>query len=328
MKPDFFKTLRSPTFLVGLALLATFPLFLPSYYLNIFTLALVYAALASAWNIVGGLTGQISLAHSLFVGAGAFVSSAMLLNMGVNMWVGMALAAVLSGVMGAVIAAVDFRFRLGHLSFALVTLAFAEMGELIVLGTDFLGGASGLSLPKDVGRLTQLEFGGSRGAFWVMLVAATVCLVVNVAIVNRPLGFFLRAIRDNEDAAQGLGVGLLRNKVLAMTISAVLTSLVGTLYARYVTYVDPYLLASPVLTVEIVLFATIGGLGTPFGPVLGALLFVPLGEILRGQLGGVLPGLHYFLYGLAVVIIVLALPRGIGPTISTYLNARKTAPQS
>ena len=326
MRPDFARTLLSPALLVGLLVFATLPFWLPSYYLHIATLALVYAALAAAWNIVGGLTGQISLAHSLFVGTGAMLSSALFLKLGINMWIGMAIAAVLSGLFGAFIAFVDFRFRLGHLSFALVTLAFAEMGELVVLGTDFLGGASGLFLPKDQGRIAQFEFGGSGGTFWVMLAMAVICLVANLAIVNAPLGFYLRAIRDNEDAAQGLGVGLLRNKMLAMSISAVLTSIVGTLYARYLSFVDPYLLASPVLTIEIVLFATIGGLGTPFGPIFGALVFVPLGEILRGQLGGVLPGLHYFLYGLVVVIVVLVLPRGIGPSLADLVRGRRKRP--
>lgn len=325
MRPDFARTLRSPALLGALAILACLPLVLPSYYLHIATLALVYAALAAAWNIVGGLTGQISLAHSLFVGTGAMLSSALFLNVGVNMWFGMAIAAALSGVMGAFIAFVDFRFRLGHLSFALVTLAFAEMGELVVLGSDFLGGASGLFLPKDQGRLLAFEFGGSNGHYWAILSMAAICLLANLAIVNAPLGFYLRAIRDNEDAAQGLGVGLLRNKVLAMVISAVLTSCVGTLYARYLTFADPYLLASPVLTIEIVLFATIGGLGTPFGPILGALVFVPLGEILRGQLGAALPGLHYFLYGLAVVLVVVILPRGIGPSLADWARGRRPA---
>lgn len=322
MRPDFARTLRSPALLAALALLACLPLVLPSYYLHIATLALVYAALAAAWNIVGGLTGQISLAHSLFVGTGAMLSSALLLSFGVNMWLGMAIAAMVSAALGAFIAFVDFRFRLGHLSFALVTLAFAEMGELVVLGSDLLGGASGLFLPKDQGRFPAFEFGGSHGDYWAILVMAAICLLANLAIVNAPLGFYLRAIRDNEDAAQGLGVGLLRNKVLAMVISAVLTSCVGTLYARYLTFADPYLLASPVLTIEIVLFATIGGLGTPFGPILGALLFVPLGEILRGQLGAALPGLHYFLYGLAVVLVVLILPRGIAPSLADLIRRR------
>lgn len=323
MRPDFARTLRSPVLLGLLALAALLPLVLPGYYLHIATLALVYAALASAWNIVGGLTGQISLAHSLFVGTGAMLASALFLHLGLNMWVGTLVAAGLSAALGAFIAAVDHRFRLGHLSFALVTLAFAEMGELVVLGTDFLGGASGLFLPRDEGRLAAFQFGGSAGGYWVMLVLATLCLVVNLAIVNAPLGFYLRAIRDNEGAAQALGVNLLRNKVLAMTISAALTSLVGSFYARTLTFVDPYLLASPVLTVEIVLFATVGGLATPFGPILGALALVPLGEILRGQLGGTLPGLHAFLYGLVVVLVVLLLPRGIAPTLHDRLRRRR-----
>lgn len=325
MRPAFLATLRSPVLLGALALLAVLPLVLPSYYLHIATLALVYAALASAWNIVGGLTGQISLAHSLFVGTGAMLSSALFLHLGLNMWIGTLIAALLSGAIGAFIAFVDFRFRLGHLSFALVTLAFAEMGELVVLGTEFLGGAAGLFLPKDEGRLAAFQFGGSNGGYWVMLALAVLCLLVNLAIVNAPLGFYLRAIRDNERAAQGLGVDLLRNKVLAMTISAVLTSIVGSFYARYLTFVDPYLLASPVLTIEIVLFATIGGLGTPFGPVIGALLLVPLGEILRGKLGGSLPGLHYFIYGLVVVIVVMVLPRGIGPSLFALLRRKRPA---
>ena len=324
MRPHFLATLRSPVLLAALALLAILPFCLPSYYLHIATLALVYAALASAWNIVGGLTGQISLAHSLFVGTGAMLSSALFLHLGVNMWLGAIAAALLAGAMGAFIAFLDFRFRLGHLSFALVTLAFAEMGELVVLGTDFLGGAAGLFLPKDEGRFLAFQFGGAGGGYWVMLTLAALCLVANLAIVNAPLGFYLRAIRDNESAAQGLGVNLLRNKVLAMTISAVLTSFVGSFYARYLSFVDPYLLASPVLTIEIVLFATIGGLGTPFGPVIGALLLVPLGEILRGKLGGSLPGLHYFIYGWVVVFVVLLLPRGIGPSLYDILRRRSS----
>ena len=318
MRPALFETLRSPWLIAVLFLAAVLPMVLPNYYLHIATLALIYAALASAWNIVGGLTGQISLGHSLFVGTGALLASALFLNFGLNLWAGMLVAAVLSGLLGAAIAAIDFRFRLGHLSFALITLAFAEMGQLNALGSDFLGGASGLFLAKDQGRFLHFEFGGANGYYWACLVLCALCLLVNLLIIHSPLGFFLRAIRDNEDAAQGLGVNLLRNKMLAMTISAVLTSLVGTVFARYESFVDPYMLASPSLTIEVVLLATIGGLGAPFGPVLGALLLVPLGEILRGQLGGMLPGLHLFLYGLAVVVVVFSLPRGIAPSLLTW----------
>lgn len=313
MKPEFYKTLSSPILWIVIAVTAMLPFVLSSYYMNIVTLALIYVALASAWNIVGGMAGQISLAHSLFIGVGAMFSTALLLRYGINMWLGLVISAVISGILGAMIAWVDFRFRLGHLSFVLITLAFAEMGGIIVEGWDFLGGASGLLLPRDTGDVWQFQFGGGRGAFWVMLFLAVVCVLVNVAILNAPLGYYLRTIRDNERAAEAIGVNVLRNKTIAMVISAVLASIVGTAYVRYLTFADPYLLISPVITIEIVLFATVGGLGRAYGPALGALLLVPLGEILRGQLGGTLPGLHYFIYGVVVIAVILITPRGLLP---------------
>jgi branched-chain amino acid transport system permease protein len=313
MKPEFYKTLSSPILWIVIAVTAMLPFVLSSYYMNIVTLALIYVALASAWNIVGGMAGQISLAHSLFIGVGAMFSTALLLRYGINMWLGLVISAVISGILGAMIAWVDFRFRLGHLSFVLITLAFAEMGGIIVEGWDFLGGASGLLLPRDTGDVWQFQFGGGRGAFWVMLFLAAVCVLVNVAILNAPLGYYLRTIRDNERAAEAIGVNVLRNKTIAMVISAVLASVVGTAYVRYLTFADPYLLISPVITIEIVLFATVGGLGRAYGPALGALLLVPLGEILRGKLGGTLPGLHYFIYGVVVIAVILITPRGLLP---------------
>ena len=259
------------------------------------------------------MAGQISLAHSLFIGIGAMLSSALLLKLGINMWLGLVISAAVSAALGAVIAWIDYRFRLGHLSFVLITLAFAEMGGLIVEGSDFLGGASGLMLPRDTGNYLAFQFGGGQGAFWVMLALAAACVLINVAILNAPLGYYLRTIRDNERAAQAIGVNVLRYKITAMVISAVLASVVGTAYVRYLTFADPYLLISPVITIEIVLFATVGGLGRAYGPALGALLLVPLGEILRGKLGSTLPGLHYFIYGVVVIAVILITPRGLLP---------------
>lgn len=317
MKQQFYDTLKSPLWWGVIAIVATMPLWLSSYYLAILTLTLVYVALASSWNIVGGMAGQISLAHSLFTGIGAMLASALLLKLGVNMWLGLVIAAAVSALLGAIIAWIDFRFQLGHLSFVLITLAFAEMGAIVVEETDFLGGASGLMLPKDTGNFLAFQFGGGQGAFWVMLSLAAVCVLVNVAILNAPLGYYLRTIRDNEKAAQAIGVNVLRYKIVAMVISAVLASVIGTAYARYLTFADPYLLISPVITIEIVLFATVGGLGRAYGPALGALLLVPLGEVLRGKLGGTLPGLHYFIYGVVVIGVILLTPRGLLPLFET-----------
>ncbi|WP_296581764.1 branched-chain amino acid ABC transporter permease [Xanthobacter sp.] len=328
MKSDFYDILRSPFWWGALLVLAAAPFLLPSYYLHIATLTLVYVALASAWNIVGGIGGQISLAHSLFVGTGAMLASALLLKLGINMWLGMIIAAMASGLMGALISFIDHRFRLGHLSFALITLAFAEMGEIIVIGWEFLGGASGLLLPRDTGNIAAFQFGPGRGMFWVMLTLAAVSILANLAILNLPLGYRLRTIRDNENAAEAIGVNLLRNKTIAMVVSAMLASIIGTAYARYLTFADPYQLASPLLTVEIVLVATVGGLGRAFGPAVGALLLIPLGEVLRGKLGGVLPGLHYFVYGAVVIGVILASPRGLLPLIQSWFRTAATTKQN
>ncbi|NEV77633.1 branched-chain amino acid ABC transporter permease [Rhodopseudomonas sp. BR0C11] len=324
----FYQTLASPWLWGILVLAACLPLVLNSYHLHLLTLALVYVALASAWNLVGGMAGQVSLAHSLFIGIGAMLSTALLVKFGINMWAGLVISAAIAGALGAMIAWIDFRFQLGHLSFVLITLAFAEMGAIIVEGWEFLGGASGLLLPRDTGDFWAFQFGGGRGAFWVMLGLAAAVVLVNVAILNAPLGYYLRTIRDNEKAAQAIGVNVLRHKITAMTISAVLTSIVGTCYVRYLTFADPYLLATPTITIEIVLFATVGGLGRAFGPALGALLLVPLGEVLRGQLGGAVPGLHYFIYGVVVIVVILVTPRGLLPLAErAWRSLRRRGPE-
>jgi branched-chain amino acid transport system permease protein len=305
---------------------ASLPLVLSSYHTHILTVALVYVALASAWNIVGGYSWQISLAHSLFIGTGAMLSAALLAPPARVTLVKPSVVPATAGLLGAIIAWIDFRFQLGHLSFVLITLAFGEMASIVVEGWDFLGGASGLLLPRDTGDFLAFQFGGGRGAFWVMLGLATFIVLVNVAVLNSPLGYYLRTIRDNEKAAQAIGVNVLRHKTIAMVISAVLTSIVGTAYVRYLTFADPYLLASPLITIEIVLFATVGGLGRAYGPALGALLLVPLGEILRGKLGGTVPGLHYFIYGTVVILVILATPSGLLPLLEKVLRRRCPKP--
>jgi branched-chain amino acid transport system permease protein len=312
--------LRSPATWAVLLAVLSLPFWMSSYHLGIAVLTLFYVAMALAWNIIGGIGGQISLAQSLFVGTGAMLASALQVRWGVNLWFGLAISAAVAALIGVFTAFVDSRFRLGHLSFALVTLAFAEIGELVVTGTDFFGGASGLSLPRDRGNFLALELGGTAGYFWAALLTALAGLVLNYAVLNRPLGYFLRSLRDNEQAAQAIGIEVFRNKAIATAISAALSSVVGTFYARYLTFVDPYLLASPVLTIEIVLIATIGGLGTPLGPLFAAALLVPFGEIIRGQLGGVLPGLHYFLYGVLIVVVITTSPQGIVPRLAELIS--------
>ena len=324
MSPAFLDALRTPWLWFAVVVVASFPWWLSSYHLGIAILALLYVSLALAWNIVGGMAGQISLAHSVFIGMGAVVATALNLRLGINLWFGLVICGLAWRFSAFFWRCSISRFRLAHLSFALITLAFAEIGELVVTGSDFLGGASGLFFPKASGGLMQFDFGGSTGYLFAALALALICLVINAAILAAPLGFYLRALRDNENAAQAIGIPILRNRAVAMAISAALSSVVGTLYARYLGFVDPTQLASPTLVIEIVLIATIGGLGTPWGPLVAAAVLVPAGELLRGKLGGVLPGLHYFLYGVLIIVVVLTSPEGLVPRLALLLQVARS----
>ncbi len=320
--PAFWTQLRSPVLGAAVLLVALSPFWLPPYFLGIAILTLFYVALALSWNIVGGIAGLLSLGHSVFVGIGAILTSALLLSYGVNMWLGLATSAAVAAAIGAAIGWIDHRFRLGHLSFALITLAFAEVFQLVVFGSDMLGGASGLNLPPETGRLGAFNFGNSHGYLWLALALAVLCLLANLLVLNTRLGFFLRCMRDNEAAAEAIGIDLLRCKVVAMALSGALSAVVGAAYARYTVFVDPYMFADPALTIEIVLVATIGGLGTPFGPLIATVLLVPFAEVIRGSLGSALPGLHYFIYGGLIVAVTMTMPQGLVPTLQAWWEAR------
>ncbi|MBN9268360.1 MAG: branched-chain amino acid ABC transporter permease, partial [Hyphomicrobium sp.] len=295
--------------------------FLPDYYLGLAVKALIYIGLAVAWNLIGGFAGQLSLGHSVFIAIGALLPSALLLKEGVNFWAGMAIAAIVSALLGAVISWIAFRFRLGHLYFALITLAFAELGWFVIIGTEYLGGASGFFLASGPMNLARFEFATTQQYFVVAFMAVLAAIGLSAWIFHSKLGYYLRAIRNNEDAAQAIGINLLACKVVVMVISAALSSVIGSIYARFSGFVDPNLFASPLIIIEIVLFTAIGGIGTVWGPVVGAGLLVPLGEVLRGHLGNALPGLHLAIYGFLIVIVILVMPGGITRGVASIRKA-------
>jgi branched-chain amino acid transport system permease protein len=297
--------------LAVVAAVASASLWLPEYYIGILIKTLILIALALAWNIVGGIGGQLSLGHSVFIGLGALLPAALALKSGVNLWFGMIAAAAVSAVLGAAMSWITFRFRLGHLYFALVTLAFGELGRIIVIGTDFLGGASGLLLPRAPADFWKFSFETSGRYLLLTLGLVVLAFVTTDLIVHSKLGYRLRAIRNNENAAQAVGLDLLKTKTVAMALSAILSSLGGSVFARYNGFVDPEVFASPIFVISIIMFTAIGGIGTLWGPVLGVGLFYPLGEILRGSLATTLPGLHFVVFGVLLVLVIRLVPGGI-----------------
>lgn len=293
--------------LVLVAALLALPLVVTNlFWLNLAITVLLWAALASAWNVSGGLAGGLSLGHAAYFGVGAYVSTLMFLRLGISPWLGMWVGAALAAGIGAAIAAITMRLR-GPF-FVLATLAFGIVVHIVAVNwREVTRGAAGLVLPFTGGPQNML-FGGLAPYWYIGLALVALCVGTTVVIRRSRLGYYLVALREDEDAARALGVRVVRCKVIAAAISAALTALAGTFYATFVQYIDPASTTQFEISVQIALVAIVGGMGTVAGPVLGALVVVPLGELSRAWLGG---GPALMVYGVLLIVIVLAAPRGI-----------------
>jgi branched-chain amino acid transport system permease protein len=291
---------------VAAALLAVPSLVSDVFWLGLGITVLLWAALATAWNISAGLAGGLSLGHAAYFGVGAYTATLLFLRLGISPWLGMLAAAALAGVLGAAIGAITFRLR-GPF-FVLATLAFGVVIHIVAVNwRELTRGAAGLILPFGGGAQNML-FAGIAPYWYIGLGLLALTLGVTVAIQRSRLGYFLVALREDEEAARALGVRVVRCKVAASAISAALTACAGGFYATYIQYIDPSSTTQFEISVQIALVAIVGGLGTTLGPALGAVLVVPLGEVLRASLGG---GPALMLYGLMLIVIVLAAPNGV-----------------
>jgi branched-chain amino acid transport system permease protein len=312
-----------PMLLLGLAvaLLAGAAPLLPIYGQHIFILVALYGAIALAWNILGGMAGQMSLGHALFVGAGAYVSTALYLDFAISPWIGLVVAAIVGGALGAGMGYTVFRCKLSGVYFALVTLAVAEMALHIVSNVAVLGGANGLAIPSRPD-FVNFQFHSKLGFCYAALGVLAVVAVVSLAIQRSRFGYVLLAIRENERSAAALGIDVVQGKVIAAAISGALAALVGPVYANYVLFIDPESVLGVPLSIDALLFAFIGGLGSLFGPLLGAVALVPLTELLRGLLGGRLAGIHLIVYGVILILVMRLAPRGLWGLLSDAMARR------
>jgi branched-chain amino acid transport system permease protein len=294
-------------FAVGVALLA---LLLDSgVWLTFMMMALYATLLAQAWNILGGYGGQFSFGHALFFGTGAYVQVLAQLQGGLNAWVALAAAVLAAAAVGAALGAVSFRYGLKGSYFALVTLAFAEVFRILAVTADFTGGGVGLMLPLQESA-AALQFGSRRGFVWLALGLVVAALLVTTWLRHSRFGAWLQAVRDNEDAARAVGVDPLRVKLGAITLSGAFMGAGGAFYVQVFQYIDPGIAFGPASSVEALVAAIVGGMGTLWGPVLGALALHALADATR-NLFGELPGLNMVIYGAVLVAIVMFLPRGL-----------------
>jgi branched-chain amino acid transport system permease protein len=313
-----------PMLLLGLAtaLLAGIAPLLSIYAQHIFVLVALYGAVALAWNILGGMAGQMSLGHALFVGAGAYVSTALYLKFAVSPWIGLVVAAMLGGLLGALMGYTVFRRKLSGVYFALVTLAVAEMALHIVSNVSFLGAANGLAIPSKPD-FVNFQFSSKLGFCYAALGVLAVVSVTILAIDRSRLGYVFLAIRENERSAAALGIDVVQGKVIAAAISGALAALVGPVYANYVLFIDPESVLGVPLSIDALLFSFVGGLGSLFGPLIGAVVLVPLTELLRSLLGGRLAGVHLIVYGVILILVMRLAPQGLWGLLSASMSRRR-----
>ncbi len=275
-----------------------------------FVMLTLYAALlAQAWNLLGGYGGQFSFGHALFFGCGAYVQAIAQLQGGLNAWVALALAVVVAGAVGLAVGALTFRYGLKGSYFALVTLAFAEVFRILAVSVEFTGGGVGLMLPLQES-VANLQFGTRKGYIGVVLGFVVAALLVTAWLRHSRFGAQLQAVRDNEDAARAVGVDPYRTKLGAITLSGAFMGAAGAFYLQVFQYIDPSIAFGPHVSVEALVGAIVGGMGTLWGPVLGALVLHLLADLTR-NLFGQLPGLNMVIYGTVLVLIVMFLPRGL-----------------
>lgn len=292
-------------------LMCLLPLVLTTYYLHIAILVLIWAFLACAWNILGGYGGQHSFGHGLYVGIGAYAVAYLVNRFGLTPWVGLLVAIVLSAAAAAFIGWVVFRLSLKGGYFALVMIALTEAAVYIVSNINALGGAGGLEIEYRGNSVAFLQFAGKGGYFYIGLILLVFILLLTQWYKGKRFFYQLMAVRDNEDAAEALGVDTVKAKIKANVMSGVLCAVGGVFYMQYFLYVSPRSVFGESVSVQILLFAIFGGLGTVWGPVVGACLLVPLGEIARAELGNTFQGAHLLLYGAVMVLTMLFMPNGI-----------------
>lgn len=296
------------------ALLATVPFMISSQvWLNIVIMTLYAALLGQAWNILGGYGGQFSFGHAAYFGTGAYTIAVLQVQFGVNPWIGLAIGGVMATVVAVIVGFSTFRYGLRGSYFALVTLAFAEVLRILSNSVPFTGAGVGILIPFDVGA-GNLQFASKHGFFWLIWGLTLAAFVAVWWIGNSRFGAQLMAVRDNEDAARALGVDTFRVKMGAIMLSGLFSGLAGVFYAQYFLYLDPYIAYGPAVSVEALLVPIIGGIGTLFGPLLGAAALHAVSEGTRWIIGDV-PGISLALYGTLLVVLVLFMPRGLSGLI-------------
>jgi branched-chain amino acid transport system permease protein len=304
------KFLKENSFLLFLIFLALLVAGVQNpFVLHLLIMVFTSVALGLAWNIIGGYGGQLSFGHAAFYGIGAYTSTLLFVNLGVTPWLGMIVGGILAVITSLILGIPCFRLRGTY--FTLATIAFAEVLRiLIVYFKEFTGGSIGIVL-QFKGGFWNLMFKSREPFAFIALGFMALVYYLSVWIENSRLGYYLTALKENEDGARALGINTYQSKLIALMISAFLTALIGSFFAQYITFIEPESEFSLGLSIAISLPVMIGGIGTAMGPVIGAFIITPLQELLRIYISGEYQGLQNIIYGIILVVVVICIPQGI-----------------
>ena len=280
-----------------------------SFYGDMLFSIFLFAGTSAAWNLVGGFTGQISLGHTIFFGVGAYSATLLYLHFGWSPWINLICAGIIAVLFGIVLGYPCFKLK-SHF-FALTTIALGQILYFVSLfWRNLTNGANGLLIPFEPG-FKNIIFNSKVPYAYLALGFMVITLLVSYLIRNSKFGFYLISIREDQDAAESLGVNSTLYKLYIFMISTFLTGIGGVLYAQYIMYIDPASVFNVNISIQMGIIAILGGVGTILGPFVGAVIIVPLDILLRGWFGQTYAGLNYIIYGVILIVMIRKVPEGI-----------------
>ena len=295
---------------VLLVTLLLLPLFIrQQYYLHVVIMLFWATSCTLAWNIIGGFAGQISLGHAVFMGFGAYATALVQTKFELPPVVGLVLGIIFVVIFTTIFFYPCFCLRGPYFIMATLGLTIATRNAFFTW--ELIGKGEGLILPfRSAHSWYWFQFTDKKPYYYAALVLAVSFILVSIFISKSRFGYALKAIKENENTASAVGINKTKYKLYAMLLSTVMISICGSFYVNYLRFVDPDVMVLQ-SSIEMVLPAVMGGIGTVVGPIIGAIVFVPMAEILRVLLGGVIAGAHYVLIAVIMIIIIQFKPEGL-----------------
>lgn len=307
-----------------LGFLILFPVLSPGpFLLHLMIMIFMHAVISQSWNIIGGFSGQISLGHGAFFGIGAYASSFFYVEFGLTPWIGIIIGILICAVIAILVGIPMLRLS-GHY-FAIATLLVGISFQVVFQRWDLVGAASGLWIPlTSEDSYYAMQFHSTKAPYYYLFLIFFVIIFFITWLISRSkLGYRLRAVRDDAQAAQSLGIDVAKHKIIAFAISAMMMAPMGSLFAQYILIVDPDRMFNFEISIIALLISVLGGIGYVWGPLVGTIILIPLAEYARIFFGGTGGAVDLMVYGIVLMIICVFKPSGIISLLPNHILHRE-----